>query len=176
MKLTRRTRILLWSGATLLLLAVLATGLWIYHFRRFTPEEVMLDIRAGIAVRNEPQPLEPFLELRYGPMTDPANRRKAFLNFFNPEHIQGMNLLVSHMPAAKRQANINATAEWIARYRKNMTPEEKQSLGNYLRTKDAARTLQQATAEYLSQDVHYRAASAAVIAELMTTLAEVQKP
>lgn len=176
MKVTHRTKIILWVGISGLVLAALGTALWIRHFRRYTPAEVMQDVRAGIAARNDPRPVERFLELRYGPLTDPANRQKAFLDFFNVGHIQGLQLLVSHMPASKRQARTEVMAQWIAEYRNTMSPEEKESLNTYLHTEPARKTLQQATSQYLSQDVHYRAASLPVIEELMATLAAVQKP
>jgi hypothetical protein len=176
MKATRRTKVLLWTGTIVLLGAGLGTALWIHQFRHYTPAEAVQDVQAALAARNAPKPLERFLELRYGTLTDPANRQKAFLDFFNVGHIKGLNYLVTRMPPARQQANIKATAEWIANYRQNMTPEEKQSLRSYLQTDAAHATLQQATSQYLSHDVRYRSASAPVIAELLTTLVEVQKP
>ncbi len=176
MKAKRRNQMLLWTGATALVVAALGTALWIHQFRHYTPAEAVQDVQAAMAARNAPKPLEKFLELRYGTLTDPANRQKAFLDFFNVGHIKGLNFLVTHMPPAKQQANIKATAEWIANYRQTMTPAEKQSLANYLRTDEARVTLQQATSQYLSHDVRYRSASAPVITELLTTLVEVQKP
>ena len=135
-----------------------------------------LDIRAAIGARNAPRRVDRFLELRYGPMTDPANRQKAFLDFFNPGHIEGLQLLVRHMPAHMRQDNISGMAQWIADYRKTMTAEEKQALGTYFRSEAGRATLQSGTSRYLSQDVHYRASSAQVVSELMLTLSATQKP
>ena len=154
----------------------IGAALWFYHFRHYTPAEAVQDVQAALAARNAPKPLEKFLELRYGTMSDPANRQKAFLDFFNVGHIKGLNYLVTRMPPARQQANIKATAEWIANYRQNMTPEERQSLRSHLQTDAARVTLQQATSQYLSHDVRYRSASAPVIAELLTTIVEVQKP
>lgn len=163
-------------SASVLFGTALGSALWIHQFRHYTPAEAVQDVQAALAARNAPKPLERFLELRYGTLTDPANRQKAFLDFFNVGHIKGLNYLVTRMPPARQQANIKATAVWIANYRQNMTPEEKQSLRNYLQTDAAHATLQQATSQYLSHDVRYRSASAPVIAELLTTLVEVQKP
>ena len=161
---------------TVLVLAAVGTALWVRHFQRYTPAEVLLDVRAGIAAKDAPKPVERYLELRYGPLTDPANRQRAFLDFFNVGHIQGLHVLVQHAPESRRAEGIHGMAQWIADYRRTMTPAERQALGNFLRS-DAGRTaVQQATAQYLSHDVRYRHATASVIAELMTTLAAVQQP
>ena len=155
-------------------LVVLATALWVHHFKRYTPAEVFLDLRAGIAAKDAPKPVERFLELRYGPLTDPANRRNAFLDFFNVGHIQGLHLLVERMPESRRAESIQGMAQWIANYRRTMTPAEKHALGSYLRSGEGCMAVRQATAQYLSHDVRYRDATASVIAELMATLAAVQ--
>ena len=67
-------------------------------------------------------------------------------------------------------------AQWIADYRATITPDEKQALGAYVRSDAGHATLQQATAQYLQQDARFRAGTAPVIQELMTTLATVNKP
>jgi len=172
----RRTKVILWVGAAGFAFLTLGATLWVRHFKRYTPVEVMMDVRAGIAARNAPKPVERFLELRYGPLTEPANRQKAFLDFFNVGHIQGMHLLVQRMPESRRQESINAMAQWIADYRRTMTPEERVMLGHYIRSGEGRTAIQQATAQYLSHDVRYRGATASVIAELMTTLAAVKQP
>jgi hypothetical protein len=176
MKLTRGTRIIVWVGVVGVTVLTLAVVLWIRTFHRYTPMEVVQDIRAGLAARHAPQPVERFLELRYGPLTEPANRQKAFLDFFNVGHIEGLQILVIHMRDGERQTNIAAMARWVAGYRRTMSPKEKQALNARLSTADGRRMLQQATAQYLRQDVHYRAATAGVITELMTTVVAVQKP
>ena len=176
MKITRRTRIILWTGAVGLALVALGVTWWIWHFQRYTPAEVVQDLGAAVAARNAPKPVERFLELRYGPLTEPANRQKAFLDFFNVGHIEGLQILVSRAPESRRRASIDAMAQWVADYRRTMSPEEKQTLREHLGSDQGRATLQQATTKYLSQDVRYRAATAPVIAELMATLAEVQKP
>lgn len=176
MKMTRRTKIILWAGTVGVAGLALGVTLWIRHFHRYTPAEVMLDVRAGIAARHSPQPVEKFLELRYGPLNEPANRQKAFLEFFNVGHIQGMHLLVRRMPESMRQPSIQAMARWVADYRRTMTPAEKQALRDHLGTDAGRVAVQQATAQYLSHDVYYRAATASVITELMTTLTAIQDP
>ena len=176
MKLTRRTKIIAWGAVVGIALLTLGVVLWIRTFHRYTPMEVVQDIRAGLAARHAPQPVERFLELRYGPLTEPANRQKAFLDFFNVGHIEGLHIIVTHMQAAERQTNIAAMAQWVAQYRRTMSPEEKQALNARLSTADGRRMLRQSTAQYLSQAVHYRAATAGVIRELMTTVVAVQKP
>ena len=85
-------------------------------------------------------------------------------------------MLASRMPNDKRQSNVTAMAQWVADYRTTMTPGEKAALAAYVRSPAGRATLQQATAQYLQQDMRFRASSARVIEELMTTLAAVQKP
>jgi hypothetical protein len=176
MKLTRRIRILAGLGVAGLAMVALATALWVWKFQRYTPVEVVQDLKAGIAARNAPRPVERYLELRYGPLTSPANRQKAFLDFFNVGHIEGLQIMTSHMKPAEREANTAAMAQWVAHYRQTMTPEERQTLNAQLSTPSGYATLRQATAQYLKQDVRYRAATAPVIRELMTTISAIQKP
>jgi hypothetical protein len=165
-----------WVAAVGLVLLALGATAWIRRFHRYTPVEVVQDLRAGAAARNAPRPVERFLELRYGPLTEPANRQKAFLDFFNVGHIEGLQIITRHMVPPQRQSNVTAMAEWVADYRRGLSPEEKETLSAYLQSEAGRATLKQATAQYLSQDVHYRAATAVVIRELMQTLAEIQKP
>ena len=172
----RRTKILAWGSSVGFVLIALGVILWVRRFHDYTSVEVAQDVQAALAARNDPKPVERFLELRYGLLTEPANRQKAFLDFFNVGHIQGLHLLVTRAPESHRQPSINAMAQWIANYRQTMSPEEKQALGAHLGTDAGRRSIQQATALYLSHDVHYRAATAPVISELMATLASVQKP
>lgn len=176
MNMKRRTKIVLGLGVAGLVSIALGVIFWVRTFHRYTPVEVVQDVRAALAARNDPKPVERFLELRYGPLTEPANRRKAFLDFFNVGHIQGLHLIVTRAPESRRQPSIQAMAQWIADYRRTMSREEREALGAHLRTAAAQRTLQDATALYLSQDVYYQAATAPVIEELMATLAAVQKP
>ena len=171
-----RNRKLLWVGVAGILLIAACATFWIRNFHRYTPLEALRDLEAAAQVKDAPRPVERFLELRYGPLTDPANRQRAFLDFFNVGHIKGLNMLVRRMPSEMRQANITAMAQWVANYRATMTSEEKAALAAYVTSPGGRATLQQATAQYLRQDVRYRAATASVIQELMTTLATVQKP
>ncbi|MCX6904348.1 MAG: hypothetical protein NTW03_12895 [Verrucomicrobia bacterium] len=172
----RKTKMLVWIGGGILLLGALGTAGWIWRFRTYTPAAVAVDIRAAIGARNAPQPAVRFLELRYGPLTEPANRQKAFLEFFNLDHQEGLYWIVDHMAGAQKQTNIAATAQWIADYRTQMTPEEKENLRAYVTSEAGRKTLQQATAHYLEKDVGYRSATAPVIKELVSTLAAVKKP
>jgi hypothetical protein len=174
----RTTRILLWTGIASLILVGAAVALWFRTFRHYTPKEVMRDVRAGLAARHIQDPqarVEAFLEARYGPLTDPANRERAFLDFFNVDHIKGLNFIVSHTPANQKQANTQAMAQWIAGYRNTMSPEERTVLQAHLNTDAGRAMLRQATGQYQAQDVYYRGAQRAVINELMTTLAALRK-
>jgi hypothetical protein len=157
----------------LLALLTLGTALWIRRFHHYTPIEAVEDLRAATAARNAPRPVERFLELRYGPLTEATNRQKAFLDFFNVGHIEGLHLIVQRAPPEHRQRAIQNMAQWVADYRRSLTPEEKASLAAALQTEAGRATLQQATAKYLSHDVRYRSITAPVITELMATLAEV---
>jgi hypothetical protein len=169
-------KVVVWIAVIGLALLALGTAAWVRRFHRYTPAEVVQDLRAGVAARHAPRPVERFLELRYGPLTEATNRQKAFLDFFNVGHIEGLQIITRRMVPPQRQSNVTAMAQWIADYRQGLSPEEKASLAGYLQSEDGRLTLKRATAQYLSQDVHYRAATASVIKELMTTLAEVQKP
>ena len=171
-----RTKKLLGAAAVLGLLLALVAGFWLRNLRHYTPLEAIQDIQAGIKVRSAEHPVEQFLELRYGPLSEPANRQKAFLDFFNVGHIEGLHILVRRSPADRRASSIAAMAQWVAQYRDNLTPTEQENLRAHLDTSAGRASLQAATAKYLSQDVHYRAATAPVINELMTTLAKVQNP
>jgi hypothetical protein len=173
---TTRRKQVRWAALTGLLIVALGVVLWIRRFHHYTPIEAAQDLRAAAASRTAPRPVERFLELRYGTLTDPANRQKAFLDFFNVGHIEGLYLVVDRIPAERRNLAIGGMANWIESYRNTMTPEEKESLNAYLRSEAGRATLQRATARYLQHDVRYRSDTAPVIAELMATLAAVQKP
>lgn len=137
----------------------------------------MADIRAGIAARNISDPdlrFQKFLEGRYGSLAEPANRQKAFLDFFNVDHIRAMQLLVQHSPADKRQANINASAKWLEKYRPALTSAERADLTARLQSPEGRSMLQQATAQYNRQDVQYRGQTAAVISQLLKTIGGLQ--
>ena len=156
----------------------LAGFLWMRVFHHYPPAELMKDIRAGIAVREIKDPDERFkkyLEQRYGSMSDAANRQKAFLDFFNTDHIRALQLMVKHSPEGQRQANIKATADWIAKYRTSLTTSESTALRAQLQSDAGKAMLKQATAQYNTQDVYYRGSTAPVISELLTTIHEIQK-
>ncbi len=174
----RLLRLALWTGLAGLLLAGAGALVWFRTFRHYAPREVMKDIRAGLAARHvrEPQArVEAFLGARYGPLTDPANRQKAFLDFFDVDHIKGLNFIVNHTPVEQKQANTRAMAQWIAQYRRTMSPQERAALQASLDSEAGRTMLRRATAQYQSQDVYFRGAQKAVVAELMTTLAELRK-
>jgi hypothetical protein len=160
-----------------LLIVVIAAGIgWTQLRRHLPPKEVMKDVRAAIAARHAPDPLKRYLEERYGPMNIASNRESAFLGFFDVDHIKGMNFIVAHMPPERRASNVTAMAAWIVNYRDTMTAQEKQDLRQSLNSPEGIGTIRHATAQYLRQDVHYRAANAVVITELMTTITALQQP
>jgi hypothetical protein len=162
-------------GVAVIVLTAVGAKLWTRHFHRYTPVEALQDLRAAAQVRDAPRPVERFLELRYGPLTDPENRQRAFLDFFNIGHIKGLHFLASRMGNEQMQASTAAMAQWVASYRTTMTADERASLGAYVRSEAGRATIQQAAAQYLQQDVRFRASTASVIQELMTTVATVRK-
>jgi hypothetical protein len=172
---TSRKKIL-WTGTGMILVLGLCTVLWIRRFHHYTPAEALADLRAAAAVRNTSKPVERFLELRYSPLSEPVNRQRAFLDFFNVGHIDGLYILVGRIPSGRRQSRIDDMARWIADYRQTISPEEKDALAMYLRSEAGRAMLQQATAQYLQKDVRFRGATAGVIRELMATLAAIQQP
>jgi hypothetical protein len=138
----------------------------------------MRDIKAGVAVRDIKDPDQRFakyLEGRYGPMTEAANRQEAFLDFFNPEHIRALQFMVAHSPKEQQLDNIAASAKWVANYRNNLTAAERLALRAQLGSADGQRMLKRATAQYNAQDVYYRGQTAPVISQLLQTLHEVQR-
>jgi hypothetical protein len=177
---SRTARILLGAGAAGLILAGGGAVLGFRLARHFPRQEIMKDVRAGLATRSrhieEPGVrVEAFLEARYGPLTDPAVREKVFLDFFDVDHIKGMNFIVGHTPANQKAANTKAMAQWIAHYRETMLPEERAALQARLNSDAGRLMLRQATKQYQSQDVYFQGAQKPVVAELMTTLASLRK-
>lgn len=164
-------------GITFVLVTIIGAVV-AYRIRRQLPPELMQDIRAGIAARNVPdadQRFQKYLEGRYGSQADQANRDKAFLDYFNPDHIRALQLLVKHSPEDKRQANINASAKWVAQYRESLSPQQRADLTARLGTPEGRAMLQKATAQYNAQDVEYRGQTAQVISQLLQTIASLQK-
>ncbi len=167
-----------WRVAVICMAIFVVLGAVVVHrVRRVLPPELMQDIRAGIAARNIPdadERFEKYLELRYGPQSDPANRQKVFLDFFNLDHIRALQLMVKHSPENQRQANIDATAKWVEKYRESLTPQQRADLSARLQSPGQT-MLQQATAQYNSQDVQYRGQTAPVISQLLQTIASLPK-
>jgi hypothetical protein len=164
-------------GLTCIALALLAVIGGLVLRRQISPD-LRQDIRAGIAARNLKNPderLNKYLEVRYGPQDDPANRQKVFLNMFNPEHIKSMQILVKHSPESQRQTNIMAMARWVEHYRNSLTPEERAALSAQLQTDGGRSLLRQSSAQYNLQDVRYRGMTAPVVSQLLITISQLQK-
>ena len=171
---TRRRRLIRTIGGGIVV-ALAVMGAWIWNTRAPLLKEVALDLRAGAQARGAEKQYERFLELRYGSMTNPANRQKVFLGFFDTNHLEGMYRLVRFMDAGERKTNIAATAEWLADYRDSMTPAERDALVDWMKSPEGLANIQRASAIYRSRDIKYRAATEPVIRELMTTLAELRQ-
>ena len=172
-----KKRRLFWQITGIALLILALAGVYVVHRLRQLPPELMQDIKAGIAARNIIDPdqrFEKFLEGRYGPQQNPTNQDKAFLGFFNPDHIRAMRLLVQHSPANRRQDNINASAKWLQQYRENLTPQQRANLNAQLFSPEGLAMLRRATSIYNSQDVYYRDQTKQVISQLLTTLSGIQ--
>jgi hypothetical protein len=171
-----KIKIVAWAGIIGLILVALAAALWIRRFHNYTPADALKDYRAAKQAEHTERPVERYLDFRYGPQTDAANRRKAFVDFFNVGHIEGLYLIVGNRTDPHTRRLVDATAQIFAGYRQAMTPEDKQALKDYFNSDAGRGQIQQATAAYLAKDVHFRTVTAPVIQELMTTLATVQNP
>ena len=170
-----RTRKWLWAGfISLTVGGVLGVILWKRHFHDYTPAAAAQDLRAAYQARHAPEPIKQFLELRYGPQTDPANRAAAVIDFFNVGHIEGLYLIAGNPTSRRTRNQVGVVAKTLQDYRRNMTPEERKELSDHFNSAAGRAQVQSATASYQSKDARFRAATAPVIAELMTTLAAVQ--
>jgi hypothetical protein len=175
---TKLSKILLLAGIVGIAVAIVATMLWFHAFHHYTPREAMEDVHAGIAARHIKDPearVKRFLEMRYGSLTNPANREKAFLDFFNVDHIKSLNYIVNNTSPSQKAANTQAMAQWIADYRNSMSPEEKAALKAQLDSDASRAMIQQASAQFNSQDVYYRGAQKPVMTELLTTLTAIRE-
>lgn len=164
---------MVWSPLGLAVLLAAGGYLWVRVLHRGPPPGVMKDIRAGLPARSIKDPderLAKYLENRYGPMTDPANRQQVFVDFFDVDRIKALQFLVQHSPEESRQANIDAMARWVAGYRASLTPQEQAALRDRFLTPEGQAVLRRATAQYNSQDVRYRGSTAPVISQLLRTL------
>ena len=176
---TKRKRIF-WRAAGIVLgVLVVGGAVLVYSVSRRLPPEIMKDIRAGIAAREIPdaeQRLNKYLEVRYGSLTEPSNRDKVFVDFFNIEHIKALHLMVRHSPESQRQSNILAMADWVKSYRESLSPAQRAALNARFQTPEGRAMLRQATAQYNSQDVQYRGQTAPVISQLLKTINSTQQP
>ena len=167
-----------WLGLAGVLVLALGIAAWLRVVYFGKPVGVMKDIRAGLAARPLKDPdarLAKYLDGRYGTMADPANRERVFVDFFNPERIKTLEILVRHAPEDQRLANIDAMARWLADYRASLTAEQRAALNARFQTPEGRAMLGRATAQYNAQDVHYRGATAPVISELLRTLNEAEQ-
>ena len=174
-----RKKKLAWAGAVAVLLMVLAIVLWQRRFHSYTPLDALNDLRAAVQVlrENPPDRVLRFMELRYGAMTEPANRVHAFQDMFNVGHIEGLYLLWHNEKDTERiNTTIAGTAETFAKWRSFMSPEERQTLAIYFHSPAGRAQVQQATAFYMGKDVRFRSVSAPVIKELLTTVGDTQHP
>lgn len=168
-----------WAGAAGVLLLVLAVVFWQRRFHSYTPLDAVYDLRVAVQVlrENPADPVLRFLELRYGAMTEPANRVHAFQDMFNVGHIEGLYLLWHNEKDTERiKTSIAGTLETFAKWRSIMSPEERQTLATYFHSPAGRAQVQQATACYMGKDVRFRSVSAPVIKELLTTLTDTQNP
>ena len=169
-----------WRFVGIAFLILLAAGVFGFHrLRQRLPPDLILDLRAGaptVRLADADQRFQMYVENRYGPQSNPANREKAFLSFFDLDHIRSLRWLVKHTPQNMQQPNIDACARWIGQFRDSLSPEQRAGLAAQLQTPEGRRTLQQATAEYNSQDVQYRGQTTPVISQLLKTVASLENP
>jgi hypothetical protein len=174
----RANRRLAYLGAGMCLILLLVGLAWIRFFLHGPPRFLLRDIQAGLparALKDPDERLRKYLDGRYGPLTDPANRQRVFLDFFDPERIKVLQLIVRHSPDDQRQDNIDAMARWVAAYRDGLTPAERAGLGALFQTADGQAMLRRATAQYNVQDVQYRGSTAPVISQLLRTINDVEQ-
>ena len=173
-----RKKKVLWIGASALLLVALGGFFWFRAVRHRLPHGFVKDVRAGLAAREIKDPddrLLKYLEGRYGRLSDPANRERVFVDFFDVEHIKVLQMIATHAPEAQRQANIDAMARWVAAYRESLSEQERASLKARFQTPEGRSMLRRATAQYNTQDVRYRGNTAPVFSQLLRTLNEVEQ-
>ena len=152
---------------------------WHRRFNSYTPLDALADLRTVAQVQRE-KPAEPvrrFLELRYGALTEPANRQRAFEDLFNVGHIEGLYLLWHKDPNSQQMGrDVTAAAQTLAEYRSIMSQEERGALAAYFHSPVGRAQVGQATACYFGKDVRFRSAVAPVIRELLTTISDTQNP
>jgi len=116
-----------------------------------------------------------WLASQFGSLEVPANREKALLSFLDRKRIKVYFLLSGASSAQQNRRDAETTARWIAKYRATMTPEERADLRARLNSDAGRAMLQQANAEFQSLDVSFRGGVTPAVAELLTTVAELQK-
>ena len=167
----------IWGGPLELALAVLAIAAWMCFPHRYIhhyPRAVREDIRAAFSCwrpgDTPDQTFRRYLEIGFGPLTNPTNRQKAFLSFFDPDLLAARFVIMSRTPAKYNEANIAAAARWMAEYRANLSPEERSALRRSLLSPAAQARIQQATTQYETWSADLRGATAPVFVEALATL------
>lgn len=195
---TGRARKLLWAsvaGVAVSVALALGVTLAAKRFLGFTPMDAMKaargearkDLMVVLQVAREMRNTLPsdglytnavmrFLDLRYGDMTEATNRQRAFLNFFNVEHIEALYLMTGNRTGLQERNFASSIAQTVASYRQIMLPEEKEALREYFRSAAGRAQVRKATDCYRSKDVRFRDVSAPVIRELLATLALLEQP
>ena len=167
-------KILAWIGGGGLVLLIIGWLAWRHHFHHYTPVDAVKDLHAATQAGHSLNPAQSFLELRYGPQDDPANRNKAFKAFFNAGHIEGFYLIAGNRTDAKAKARVTQIAQIIADYRQRMSPADKAELSAYFNSDSGRDQIHEAVSDYESKNVQFRSVSAPVVQELMTSLSAIQ--
>jgi hypothetical protein len=166
--------ILLWVAAIAAVLTGAGRLYWLRTFDQYPLRELISDVRAGLATRGISEPearMTAFLAARYGPLTEAANRQRAFLAFYDVEHTKALDIIASRGSASQKQADTQALGHWIAQYRKTMSPEERAALRTYLKSEAGSALLQRSTTNFLAQPEPVRQAQRPIMVELTTTAA-----
>lgn len=176
---TRRiASILLWAGLVALTVFGAETWLWSrYVTRIFTvaqsgPPHKPTEAEARAA---HDAGFQWWLAHQYGPQDVPANREKAFLSYLDPASFKEFRRYARLRTPDQYRTDMQTTARWIEQYRCSMTPEERADLRATLNSDSGRAMLHAATAEFQSMDVSFRGSVKPVVAELMITLADLQK-
>src|SRR3989304_5912237 len=75
------------AGGVLIVIAGALALWWNHRWGKYAPSSAYRDVLAAMRVGDAGKPVEAFLNLRYGDMESADNRQRAFVEFFNVDHI-----------------------------------------------------------------------------------------
>ena len=177
----RLAKIFLWTGVLVIACFGAEDWLWSrYLTKAFRTAEAGVSRRTGPRAEAEARAQADagfawWLASQFGPLDIAANREKAFLSFLDSKHIKIFGLEARLASAKQSRRDSETAARWIANYRATMTPEERADLRDRLNSDAGRAMLQQANAAFQSLDVSFRGNVTPAVAEVLATVAELQK-